>query len=74
MRRLAGRCFAHRWLVLLGWVAGLAILTAVHSGAGSAYGDNARLPGTQSFDAVSLLAARRAKRLGRHGARRDRGR
>jgi putative drug exporter of the RND superfamily len=55
MRSLAGWCFAHRWVVLLCWAVGLIGLTALHSGAGSAYSDNSRLPGTQSFDAVSLL-------------------
>ncbi|MBV8997851.1 MAG: MMPL family transporter, partial [Solirubrobacterales bacterium] len=55
MRRLARFCFTHRRLVLLGWVVALIGLTASHSLAGSAYSDNFRLSGTQSFDAVNLL-------------------
>ena len=55
MRRLARFCFTHRRLVLLGWVVALIGLTAIHSAAGSAYSDNFRLSGTQSFDAVNLL-------------------
>ena len=55
MRRLARFCFIHRRLVLLGWVVALIGLTAIHAAAGSAYSDNFRLSGTQSFDAVNLL-------------------
>jgi len=55
VRRLARFCFTHRRLVLLGWVVALIGLTAIHSAAGSAYSDNFRLSGTQSFDAVNLL-------------------
>ena len=40
---------------MLGWVVALIGLTAIHSVAGSAYSDNFRLSGTQSFDAVNLL-------------------
>jgi len=55
VRRLARFCFIRRRLVLLGWVVALIGLTAIHSLAGSAYSDNFRLSGTQSFDAVNLL-------------------
>jgi RND superfamily putative drug exporter len=55
VRRLARFCFTHRRLVLLGWVVALIGLTVIHSVAGSAYSDNFRLSGTQSFDAVNLL-------------------
>ncbi len=55
MRRLAAWCFTHRRIVALAWVAALAGMTAIHSAAGSAYSDNFRLSGTQSFDAVNLL-------------------
>jgi putative drug exporter of the RND superfamily len=55
VRRLARFCFTHRRLVALGWVLALIGLTAIHSAAGSAYSDNFRLSGTQSFDAVNLL-------------------
>ena len=40
---------------MLGWVVALISLTAIHSAVGSAYSDNFRLSGTQSFDAVNLL-------------------
>ena len=55
MRRLASWCFTHRRIVLLGWLVALIGLTALHSALGSAYSDNFRLSGTQSFDAVNLL-------------------
>ncbi len=55
MRNLARTCFRHRRIVLAAWVAGLLVLTAIHSAAGSAYSDNFRLSGTQSFDAINLL-------------------
>jgi putative drug exporter of the RND superfamily len=55
VRMLARFCFTHRRLVLLGWVVALIGLTVIHSVAGSAYSDNFRLSGTQSFDAVNLL-------------------
>ncbi len=40
---------------MLGWLVALIGLTAIHSAVGSAYSDNFRLSGTQSFDAVNLL-------------------
>ena len=55
MRSLARWCFIHRRLVVLGWVAALIGVTAIHSSVGSSYSDNFRLPHTQSFDAVRLL-------------------
>ncbi len=55
MRALARWCFTHRRTVALAWVAALICLTAIHSAVGSAYSDNFRLSGTQSFDAVNLL-------------------
>jgi len=55
VRKLARWCFIHRRIVVLGWVAALIGLTAIHSAVGSAYSDNFRLSGTQSFDAVNLL-------------------
>ncbi|HUA02882.1 MAG TPA: MMPL family transporter [Solirubrobacteraceae bacterium] len=55
MRRLAKFCFTQRKFVALGWVVALIGLTALHSAVGSAYSDNFRLSGTQSFDAVNLL-------------------
>ena len=47
---------------VLGWVVALIGLTAIHSAAGSAYSDNFRLSGTQSFDAVNLLERSRPAR------------
>jgi RND superfamily putative drug exporter len=41
--------------VVLGWIAALIGVTAIHSAAGSSYTDNFKLPHTQSFDAVRLL-------------------
>src|SRR5438270_12595699 len=55
MRPLARWCFTHRRLVVLGWLAAIVGLSAIHGAAGSAYSDNFRLSGTQSFDAVNLL-------------------
>ncbi len=55
MRKLARWCFTHRRAVVLGWLVALIGLTALHSAVGSAYSDNFRLSGTQSFDAVNLL-------------------
>jgi RND superfamily putative drug exporter len=64
VRKLARWCFTHRLVVLLGWVATLAALTALHSAAGSAYSDNFKLPHTQSFDAVRLLQQNAPKASG----------
>jgi putative drug exporter of the RND superfamily len=55
MRSLARWCYTHRRLVVLGWIAALIGVTAIHSAAGSSYSDNFSLPHTQSFDAVRLL-------------------
>ena len=64
MRRLARFCFTHRRLVVLGWLVALIGLTAIHSAVGSAYSDNFRLSGTQSFDAVNLLERNAPKASG----------
>ncbi len=50
--------------MLLGWVVALVAVTAIHSAAGSAYSDNFRLSGTQSFDAVNLLERNAPKASG----------
>ncbi len=55
MRSVARWCFTHRRLVVLGWIAALIGVTAIHFAAGSSYSDNFKLPHTQSFDAVRLL-------------------
>ena len=49
---------------MLGWVVALIAVTAIHSAAGSAYSDNFRLSGTQSFDAVNLLERNAPKASG----------
>ena len=64
MRTLARWCFVHRRVVLLGWIAALIGMTAIHSALGSAYSDNFRLSGTQSFDAVNLLQRNAKKASG----------
>jgi len=64
VRRLAKFCFTHRRLVVLGWIVALIGLTVIHSAAGSAYSDNFRLSGTQSFDAVNLLERNAPKASG----------
>ncbi|HLJ04433.1 MAG TPA: MMPL family transporter, partial [Solirubrobacteraceae bacterium] len=64
MRNLARWCFRHRVVALLGWIAVLVALTALHSAAGSAYSDNFKLPHTQSFDAVRLLQQNAPKASG----------
>ncbi len=55
MRSLAAWCFRHKAVTILGWIALLASLTAIHSAVGSAYSNNFSLPHTQSFDAIRLL-------------------
>src|SRR5947209_14478999 len=55
MRRLATWCVRHHWLTVASWIVALVALVAIHSGAGSAYTDNFKLPHTGSFDAIRLL-------------------
>src|SRR5947209_17610708 len=55
MRNLASWCVRHRWWTVAAWAVGLVALVAIHSGAGSAYTDNFKLPHTGSFDAIRLL-------------------
>ena len=55
MRRIASWCATHKWLTVIAWIVGLIALIAIHTGAGSAYTDNFKLPHTESFDAVHLL-------------------
>jgi putative drug exporter of the RND superfamily len=64
VRALAQWCFTHRRAALLGWIAALVAMTAIHSAAGSAYSDNFQLSGTQSFDALSLLQRNAPKASG----------
>ena len=55
MRKLASWCVRHHWLTVAAWIVGLVALVAIHTGAGSAYTDNFKLPHTGSFDAIRLL-------------------
>ena len=64
MRAVAKWCYVHRRIVLAAWVAALVALTAVHISAGSAYNDNFRLPGTQSYNALTLLERNAPKASG----------
>jgi RND superfamily putative drug exporter len=64
MRNLARWCFRHRRLVLAGWLAALIAVTAIHTAAGSNYRDSFSLPGTQSFQALSLLQRNAPKQSG----------
>ncbi len=64
MRNLARWCFTHRRIVVLAWVIALVGMTALHSSVGSAYSDNFKLSGTQSFDAVNLLQRNAPKASG----------
>ncbi len=55
MRKLASWCVRHHWVTVAAWIVGLVALIAIHTGAGSAYTDNFKLPHTGSFDAIRLL-------------------
>src|SRR2546421_1768102 len=64
MRTLAKTCYVHRRLVLLGWLAAIIGVTAIHGAVGSSYSDNFKLPHTQSFDAIRLLQRNAPKASG----------
>jgi putative drug exporter of the RND superfamily len=55
MRKLARWCFRRRWIVLIGWLAGLVVISGLMSGVGDDYRDEFKLSGTDSFDAIHLL-------------------
>ena len=55
MRALAGWCFRNRRLVVAAWIAALIGLSVVSQSVGSSYKDSFSLPGTQSFEALTLL-------------------
>ena len=55
MRALAGWCFTHRRIVVAAWIAALIGLTGISQSVGSTYKDSFSLPGTQSFEALTLL-------------------
>jgi RND superfamily putative drug exporter len=55
MSSLARWCFRRRFLVLGLWLAGVIVLTVLHSAAGTKYNDSFSLPGTESKNALTLL-------------------
>ena len=55
MRSLATWCVKHRRTVILIWVGALFAVNAVGGALGTAYKDDFKLSGTDSFDAVNLL-------------------
>src|SRR5437016_2498964 len=55
MRKLAGWCYDHRWIVVGAWIVALVALIGIHSAAGDAYKDDFKLSGTESADAQNLL-------------------
>ena len=57
MRPLARWCVRHRRIVVLCWLAILAIVSGVAHAAGTRYSNNFNLPKTQSTDAIHLLQA-----------------
>src|SRR3974390_3400847 len=64
MRTLAGWCVRHRRLVVLLWVAVLALSTMLGTTVGSAFSDSFSFPHTQSFDAINLLKSAAPARSG----------
>jgi hypothetical protein len=72
MKNLPEWCFTHRVIVVLTWLVLLAGVNVVHTGAGSAYNDNFKLPHTDSFDAVGLLQRNTPKASGLGRRRTDR--
>ena len=55
MRPLAQWCVRHRRVVVLSWLAVLAVVSGIAHGAGTRYSNNFNLPKTQSTDAIHLL-------------------
>jgi RND superfamily putative drug exporter len=55
MAGLARWCFRHRYIVLVIWIAAVAVLFGVEKGVGTAYSNNFTLPGTESKTALQLL-------------------
>jgi putative drug exporter of the RND superfamily len=54
---LARWCFRHRRIVVLGWVAAIAVLVGLTGTIGTAYSDSFSLPGTESTKALNLLSS-----------------
>jgi RND superfamily putative drug exporter len=55
MTSIARWCFRHRFVVLAGWIAVLALLAIVNTSVGTRYSDAFSLPGTESTKALDLL-------------------
>ena len=55
MAGLARWCFRHRYVVIVLWIAALAILGGVERGVGTSYSNAFTLPGTESTTALKLL-------------------
>jgi RND superfamily putative drug exporter len=54
---LARWCFRRRRIVVLGWLAAIAVLVGLTNTIGTAYSDSFSLPGTESTKALSLLSS-----------------
>ena len=64
MASFARWCFRHRLIVVIAWLAVLAIVIGVDRGVGNAYTNTFNLPGTQSTEALNLLSAALPKQSG----------
>jgi putative drug exporter of the RND superfamily len=64
MRALAKWSVRHRRLVVTAWLVGLIGLSVISQSVGSSYKDSFSLPGTQSFEALSLLQKAAPKAAG----------
>lgn len=64
MAALARWCFRHRFLVLVLWVVGLAVIGVIGSSLGTQYSNSFSLSGTESSKAVSLLQKQEASQSG----------
>jgi len=57
LAKLARWCFRHRRIVVIGWLAVIAVLVGLTASIGTAYSDSFSLPGTESTKALSLLSS-----------------
>ena len=64
MASFARWCFRHRLIVVIAWLAVLAIVIGVDRSVGNAYTNTFNLPGTQSTEALNLLSAALPKQSG----------
>jgi RND superfamily putative drug exporter len=61
---LARWCFRHRFLVLVFWIVGLAVIGAVGNSLGTQYANSFSLPNTDSSKALTLLQHQEASQSG----------